>query len=429
MRLELGTFPVEDVVFGSRTRWRDGLLEINRQEVLASVLSDPRIEHADIEIARPGQSVRIWPVRDVVEPRIKIQGPGTVYPGMCGRPVATVGQGVTHRLAGVGVVEVSEVQQHDAGGDYTELYIDMSGPWAEIIPYASMQNVCVVVEPDPNLHVDIRNRAVHQACLTVSDTLAETVRDEKAPQREIFELNPVSPSLPRVVYIPCIHSPQAMSGSLSTFCISIYGITQLMSPWVLHPNELLDGAISGPYRTAFATSWTMVNNPVLMEMYRRHGVDFNFVTCIALKTEWTMQHEKELMALQTAKMAGLFDAQGALVTWDAGGNEFMEVIRTIQACERLGIKTVFLTSEDLSSEGVSTMLEPVAEADAMVSTGFFPTKALELGDLPAMERVIGSPEKVTGPLRDTIVPTAGTLKPPLRYDDHYGFNRMTCVEI
>ena len=73
-------------------------------------------------------------------------------------------------------------------------------------------------------------------------------------------------------------------------------------------------------------------------------------------------------------------------------------------------------------------LEPVAEADAMVSTGFFPTKALELGDLPGVERVIGSPEKVTGPLRDTIVPTAGKLAPPRRYDDHYGFNRLTCVE-
>ena len=428
MRLEIGTFPVEDVVFGPRTRWRDGLLEVNRQEMLAPVLSDPRIERADIEIAKPGKSVRIWPVRDVIEPRIKVKGPGVVYPGVCGRSVATVGQGVTHRLSGVGVVEVSEVQQHDAGGDYTEVFIDMSGPWAEIIPYAAMQNLCVVVEPDPNLHVDIRNQAVHQACLTVSDLLARTVQHEKAPQREIFELHPVSASLPRVVYIPCIHSPQAMSGSLSTFCISIYGITRLMSPWVLHPNELLDGAISGPYRTAFATSWTLVNNPVLLEMHRRHGVDFNFVTCIALKTEWTMQHEKDLMAFQTAKMAGLFDAQGALVTWDAGGNEFMEVIRTIQACERMGIKTVFLTSEDLSSEGVSTMLEPVPEADAMVSTGFFPTKALGLGELPAVERVIGSPRKVTGPLRDAVVATAGRLKPPLRYDDHYGFNRLTCVE-
>jgi glycine reductase len=428
MRLEIGTFPVEDIEFGSETRWTAGRLEINPEELLKPVLDDPRIESARIEVAGPGESVRIWPVRDVIEPRIKVKGQGMVYPGMCDRPVATVGQGVTHRLSGVGVVEVSEVQQHEQGGDYTDLYIDMSGPWAELMPYASMLNVCVVVEPDPVLHVDIKNRAVHQACLTVSDTLAATVKHLTPPQRETFELGAVSPSLPRVVYIPCIHSPQAMSGSPSTFCISIYGISQLTSPWPMHPNEMLDGAISGPYRTGFATSWTMVNNPVLIEMYRRHGADFNLVACIALKTEWTMQHEKDLMAQQTAKMANQFGAQGALVTWDAGGNEFMEVIRTIQSCERLGIKTVFLTSEDLSTEGVSTMLEPIAEADAMVSTGFFPSKALELGELPPVERVIGSPEKVTGPLRDRLVPTAGSLKPPRRYDDHYGFNRLTCVE-
>ena len=46
----------------------------------------------------------------------------------------------------------------------------------------------------------------------------------------------------------------------------------------------------------------------------------------------------------------MLGAQGAVVTWDAGGNEFIEVVRTIQACERLGIKTVFLTSEDDATE-------------------------------------------------------------------------------
>ena len=34
-----------------------------------------------------------------------------------------------------------------------------------------------------------------------------------------------------------------------------YGMTRLTPPWLLHPNEILDGALSGPYRTMFATSW------------------------------------------------------------------------------------------------------------------------------------------------------------------------------
>ena len=85
MRLEIGTFPVHNVVFGAQTQWRDGLLELARDEILDAVRSDPRIAKADLELAKPGESVRIWPVRDVVEPRVKVEGPGVVYPGICGR--------------------------------------------------------------------------------------------------------------------------------------------------------------------------------------------------------------------------------------------------------------------------------------------------------------------------------------------------------
>src|SRR5918992_2753660 len=191
MHLEMGTFPVENIVFGPRTRWRDGELEVNREELLEAIRNDHRIRQADIDLARPGESVRIWPVRDVVEPRIKVEGPGVVYPGICGRPITTVGQGRTHRLSGMGVVEVSEVPWHESGGDHLFVFLDMSGPWADVIPLSSLINLCVVVEPDPLLGVDARNDAVHQAVLTVSDRLAEATKDLEPPEREVFELRPV----------------------------------------------------------------------------------------------------------------------------------------------------------------------------------------------------------------------------------------------
>ncbi len=427
MRLEMGTFPVNDLVFGSRTQWRDGVLEVNKGELLEAIRSDHRIRKAELELARPGESVRIWPVRDVVEPRIKVEGPGVIYPGICGRPIATVGEGRTHRLSGMGVVEVSEVPWHEAGGDHIFVFVDMSGPWAEILPQSSLLNLCVVVEPDPLLGVDSRNDAVHNAVLTVSDRLAAVTTDLDPPEWETFELREVDPSLPKVVYILCLHSPQAMSGSPTTFCTSTYGLTQLTPPWLLHPNEILDGAVTGPYRTAFATSWTVANNPAMLEIYRRHGVDFNFLGVIATRTEWTTQHEKELTANQTAKLAKMLGADGALVTWDAGGNEFIEVIRTIQACEQAGIKTVFLTSEDDPTGNAPTMLEPLPEADAIVSTSFFRADLLGIDPLPPVERVIGNPEKISGTLRDHYVPTAGPLPTPWRYDDHYGFNKLSSM--
>src|ERR671923_2438100 len=415
MQLEIGTFPVTRVSFGARTRYDNGHLEVDKEAVLEAVHRDPRIASADLELAYPGESVRIWPVRDVIEPRIKVEGPGVVYPGMCGRPITTVGQGRTHRLAGMGVTEVSGVNWHEAGGDYVEIFLDMSGPWAELIPMSSLLNVCAVVEPERALGSEAQNLAVHNAALLVADRLAAAVQDLHPQEREIFELRPVDPALPKVVYIQCIHSPQAMSGSLHTFCTTTYGLTQLTPPWLFHPNEVLDGAITGPYRTALAMSWTVANNPLLLNLYRRHGVDWNFLGVIGLRTEWTTQHEKQLMANQTAKLAQMLGAQGAIVTWDAGGNEFIEVIRTIQACERLGIKTVFLTSEDDATGGAPTMLEPLREADAIVSTSFFKNVTLGVPPAPAVARVIGLPTKKI--LRgstlglhagaDSTIPTAG----------------------
>jgi glycine reductase len=436
MRLELGTFPVREIAFGPRTRYERGRLEVDRAAALAAVREDPRIASAELEIARPGESVRIWPVRDVIEPRIKVEGPGICYPGICGREITTVGQGRTHRLGGMGVVEVSSVNWHDAGGDFVETYLDMSGPYGAMYPYHALHALCAVVEPDASLGEESRNYAAHRAALAVADHVAEAVRGLEPPEREVFELAPADPARPRVVYIWCVHSPQAMSGSPTAFCTATYGLTQLTPPWLVHPNEILDGALTGPYRTAYAMSWTVANNPLLLDLYRRHGRDWNFLGVIVLRTEWTTQAEKQLMANQTAKLASMLGAQGAVVTWDAGGNEFIEVMRSIQACERLGIKTVFLTSEDDATDGAPTMLEPLPEADAIVSTGFFKNTTLGVLDAPAVERVIGLPMKaVAGDRRtgigrgsDRQIPTTGPLPPPWRYDDHYGFGTLSCIE-
>ena len=65
---------------------------------------------------------------------------------------------------------------------------------------------------------------------------------------------------------------------------------------------------------------------------------------------------------QAAKIAQQIGATGAVVTWDAGGNDFMEVIRTVQACEQIGINVVFLTFEEHPDNG-SPLLEPLPEAE------------------------------------------------------------------
>jgi hypothetical protein len=79
------------------------------------------------------------------------------------------------------------------------------------------------------------------------------------------------------------------------------------------------------------------------------------------------------------------------------------------------------------------LLKPVPEADAIVSTGFFDAALLGLGLLPPVERVIGYATKTTGSAVDATIATgeristAGPIPPPWRYDDHYGFNRLSGV--
>lgn len=296
---------------------------------------------------------------------------------------------------------------------------------------ARVREILREVKPDPALSIEAQNDAVHNAPLVVSDRLAECTRGLEPPDLQVLDLEQKKPALPGVVYIWCLHSPQGMSNSLNTFCTATYGLTRLTPPWVLHPNEVVDGAINGTYRTSFATSWTVVNNPLFLEMYRRYGIDFNFPGVIAFRTEWTTQREKDLMTEQAAKTAELLGAQGAVVTWDAGGNEFIEVIHTVRACERRGIKTVFLTSEDSPEGGAPTLLEPCPEADAIVTSGFFSTSVMNLGLLPPVQRIIGNPVKVRGSMRDGAIPEAGAastaaaLPPPGRYDDHYGFGTLS----
>jgi glycine reductase len=419
MRLELGTFPVDEVVLGERTHWDSGKLEIDAKGIRRAILSDPRVVEAHLELIRPGDSVRVTSVRDVLEPRVKVRGPGEAYPGVCGRAVAPVGRGRSHRLSGIAVVEVAEVDMYTGNDGWLDGFIDMG--LGSPVPYTAFPNLCVVLDVDTALDIEDRNNAAHSAALLVSDQLAATTVDLDPPELETFELAEADPGLPKAVYITCHRSPEHYSDSLNAFWTAIYGFTRLTPPWVLHPNELLDGAIS------VLTSWELINNPIVREMYSRHGVDYNFVGCIAIRTRWSSQAEKDITSLQAAKVARTMGATGAVISYDAGGNDFMEAIRTVQACEQEGVKAIFVTGEEDPSTGGPPLLEPLPEARAIVSTGMG-LRGAGFGPLPAVDRVIGKKDLVeNGSTRQGTVPAAGPL-PGIRWQDHFGFTRLSAYE-
>ncbi|MBI3972563.1 MAG: hypothetical protein HY332_14890, partial [Chloroflexi bacterium] len=177
MRLELGTFPVHEIRWGSTTRWRDGLLEVDREGLLEAIQQDARVVRAELELVSPAEPARINNVRDVIEPRVKVEGPGMVYPGVCGRPVTTVGHGRTHRLAGVGVVESAPIPFY-AGNDgwipgpLVVTAAPAGGASDDEPPAHPSLYVVAGLEVDPALSVWDQNDAAHAAALLVADRLA-----------------------------------------------------------------------------------------------------------------------------------------------------------------------------------------------------------------------------------------------------------------
>ena len=120
MRLEIGNFYVKDIVFGEQLSFEDGVLTINKKKALDFICEDERITEAELYIAKPGDKIRMCPVKEAIEPRIRLDGRG-LFPGYTSE-LAPAGDGVLHALKNCSVLVVG---RH--WGGFQDGIIDMSG--------------------------------------------------------------------------------------------------------------------------------------------------------------------------------------------------------------------------------------------------------------------------------------------------------------
>jgi glycine reductase len=428
MQLELGAFPVTAIVASDRTTYHAGRLEVDPAELRAIAGRDPRITRVNLDLAKPSEAVRIVNVQDVIEPRVKVAGPGVAYPGVCGRSVETVGQGRTFRLEGMGVVMCADLLPYkSAPFTIFRSSIDMAGPGATV-PYIALNLLCLTYETDPALDYPERNEAAWNATFAVAERLAQTVVGQTPSRMDVWEAGPVDPALPKVVLILNIHSVEHHAGTVFGFGESVYGLSRLHPPWLLQPTEILDGCLARRH------TWMNANDPLVQEMLRAHGRDFNFLGVIVQRTRWSYQPEKDLTAYQTAKLATMLGADGALITSDVGGNDFVEVAATVRACERAGLKTVFMTTEEPSEDGLKPpWLVPVPEADAVVSLGSGRAAFGGRGAPPgrsAMQRAIGGPVLYTdgNALDGAPIPATAAAPGGSGEGGRWGSGRQSCFD-
>ena len=386
-RLEVGTFPVRRLAFGCRTSYENGTLFIEKEELQAHIADSRGRADVAVHLAHPGESCRIVHVLDAVSPMVKVDGSSTVYPGFLGNALPA-GSGRTHVLSQAAVLVSGTFPEPTSGAlSPAEAVVDMSGPATDCCAFSDTANVVLVCNPAPGVSNAAFDDALQHVKLKAAAYLAEATKGLQPPHTNVYELNGVRDALPRVVFIDQLHQQGLLA---QTF---LYGRhTQGLEPTLLHPNEILDGAlVSGNYRQpGRSITYGHSCNDVVRELYGRHGHDLNFLGVVIGRGWQDTQALKERQGCMMARLASLLGAQAAIVSADVGGtggNNTIDFMQTIKACEQMGIRAVAIMQEVGNADGSNpTLVDHVPEADALVSVGGI---AWDIPLAPAVERVIG----------------------------------------
>lgn len=393
MRLDLAEFPVKQIRLGRGFAYQTGTLEVDSAALVDLVLEDRRITDASVAVALPGENVRITGIRDIVEPRCKVAGSGTVFPGILG-PVSNVGMGRTHRLSGMTVIAAAAYEGTIRAGTTVQrsAILDMTGPGAAISRFSKHAHLILSFRIAPGLGELDAHHAIQQAELKVAHRLAKITKPLQPETVTTYDLSERNPQLPTVMLIQgCITETQHVHSGVGYYGMSL---RESLATFV-NPNEIFDGAVtvdttrSG--RGYYPTTWDWQNHPLILRLYKAHGKELNFAGVILQRIRFETNHGKEVGALNAARLAKAMGADGTLITWIGGGNAFVDVMFTVRACEQLGIRTTLVTYENGGKHGTdSAVLFYLSEADAIVSTGSLDRPV----DLPAMDHTIGPYDEI-----------------------------------
>ena len=405
MKLELGKIFITDIVFDEASKIEGGVLHVCKADVEKVAMTEEKLKSVSFDIAKPGESVRITPVKDVIEPRVKVEGKGGVFPGVISK-VDTVGSGKTYALKGMAVVTAGPIVGFQEG------IIDMCGVGAQYTPFSKTLNLCMVCEPVDDVEKHEYERAVRMAGLKVATYIGELARELTPDEVETYETPDIAegmklyPDLPRVAYVQMLQSQGLLHDTY------VYGVdAKKILPTILYPTEIMDGAIiSGNCVSACDKNPTYVheNNRVVEALYKQHGNTINFVGQI-VTNENVYLADKERSSNQTAKLCRMLGLDGVIVSQEGFGNPDTDLIMNCKKIEAEGVKTVIITDEYAGRDGKSQSLADAdPAADAVVTGG----NANQVVRLPKLDKVIGTlayVDKIAGASEETLQPDGSLL--------------------
>src|SRR5262245_49590570 len=385
MRLELLWSEVTATRAGSATRLAGGVLEIDLAGLARELGRDARLGEVQVDLAEPGESCRIARVFDVFAPRAREDGQED-FPGVLGA-LGRVGNGRTRALGGVSVV----VTDQEAQNTGMLAVIDMSGPAALLSPFARTRNLVISARPAPSAGRSEYLAAIRQAGLRAGVHLARAARDAEPDAVEVFELPPPTrvpadlAHLPRVAYVFQIHSHQRPTGIDEGI---LYGDpVRRMLPTLIHPNEVLDGAVVRGFMGRNSTTHAIQNHPVIRSLFARHGQTLWFAGVVLTVAQATEPERVRSASMAAGLVAHVLGADGAVFTKIGGGAPHVDMAQAAAQCEALGVKTTLIV-EDMSTDGSQEgmLLFNFPGLDALVNVGCGQEKT----QFPALGRVIGA---------------------------------------
>jgi glycine reductase complex component B subunit alpha and beta len=383
MELELVSRRVRQSMLSDRTAFDAGVLYVNGAELARLLMEDKRLGSVQVELAHPGESCRIVHVQDVLEPRVKVDPPGPAFPGVTGPP-RMAGSGRTRRLEGVAVVLAGLVPDSDDPALFQESIIDMTGPAAEACPFSRTVNIVLSIAPATGLTLREATAAMRLAAARSAEYLAGAVAHQPSDMVERFDLAPISAPLPRVGLLIELEAWGSMQQSF-LYGLSVDGLL----PTLLHPNEVLDGALTcGTYHQPAIRHFTYLlqDHAIIRELYRRHGRDVDFAGVIVQRALWSNYDDKRRSAEFAAKLLCQLDVSGAIVTFAHGGHAITDLVLTCEACEARGVSVATLMFEMAGEDGFDFgLVQGARAAEPMVSTGNSYGKI----SLPRVDRVLG----------------------------------------
>ncbi len=390
MELKIGNFHVKDIVFGEKTSYENGILTVNKQEALSFIKEDEHITEAELHIVKPGDMVRLCPVKEAIEPRVKLNG-DALFPGYTGE-LRQAGDGITHALKECSILVVGK-----HWGGFQDGLIDMGGEGAKYTYYSQLKNIVIVADTDEDFEKreqQKKNKALRMAGHKFAEYIGSCVKNLVPEDVETFKLDPITKrdestnKLPSVVYVM---QPQSQMEEMG-YNDLVYGWdANHMVPTLMHPNEILDGAVVSGSFMPCSSKWSTYdfqNAPVIKKLYSEHGKTLNFLGVIMSNLNVALE-QKQRSAMYVAQIAKSLGADGAIVAEEGYGNPDADFVACIVALEDAGVKTVGITNECTGRDGQSQPLVSLDEKlNAIVSCG----NVSELVELPPMPVVLGELE-------------------------------------